>query len=209
MDKKVVFWNCFMGILEGVNSMNGNKHKRFGKSLNLLRYYLDAYCSGLDFYFVVSTAVGVPHRFIVYARGVADKYVFVQELIRAAPPIKGVVLQAGVPQKYAIEDLLDGTDELHEFDGYSVRASELVFEITLICTEKLIADIIIYVPHCPADYDIVLLKEQVYTMTLELLGEEDLFRYINAVTVVPLVGAIPDLLPLYDLPLFISDSEWE
>jgi len=205
MRKINTFWNWFQDnnqtIKNGINETPKNqKHISFWLSKNL-----GYYCKEIDFMIVYPKVCNGKTELIITANGNPEHFNQVIDLVENAPQLKNWKFTAFIQPTEKIDELINGLDEPYIFHEITLKASELKF-ITLEYNEntnKL--DIIIFLKNTTLHCNTKTLKQAIFIILQDLLGEKSLYRNINLIHLAQLPDYEDGLIYLFDLQLYIDE----
>ncbi len=205
MRKINTFWNWFQDnnqtIKNGINETPKNqKHISFWINKNL-----SYYCKEIDFMIVFPKNGHTKSELIITANGNPEYFGQVIDLVDNAPQLKNWKFTAFIQPTDKIDELINGLDEPYIFHEITLKASELKF-ITLEYNEntnKL--DIRIFLKNTTLHCNTKTLKQAIFIILQDLLGEKSLYRNINLIHLAQLPDYEDGLIYLFDLQLYLDE----
>ncbi|MGO4818427.1 hypothetical protein [Flavobacterium sp. W22_SRS_FP1] len=181
MKKINTFWNWFQDNNQTIKNLINEtplnqKHISFWLSKNL-----GYYCKEIDFMIVYPKVCNGKIELIMTANGNPEYFNQVIDLVDKAPQLKNWKFTAFIQPTEKIEELMKGLDEPYIFHEITLKASELKF-ITLEYdenTNKL--DIIIFLKNTTLQCNTKTLKQAIFIILQDLLGEKSLYQNINLI----------------------------
>jgi hypothetical protein len=204
MKKINTFWNWFQDnhhtIKTIVNQTPENqKHITFWINKNL-----NYYCRELDFIIVFPKNLTSKFEFIITANGNKNYFHELITLVDNAPLLKSWKFTAFIQPTTEIDKMMKGLDEPYIFQDITLKISELKFKPLLYNENIEKLDIIIFLKNYNLLCDTKTLKQTIYIILQELLGEKVLSQKISLVQLAETTNKEADLIQLYELQLYLD-----
>ena len=205
MKKINTFWNWFQDNNQTIKNLinetpKNQKHISFWINKNL-----NYYCKEIDFMIVFPKNGNTKSELIITANGNPEYFGQVIDLVDNAPQLKNWKFTAFIQPTDKIDELINGLDEPYIFHEITLKASELKF-ITLEYNEntnKL--DIRIFLKNTTLHCNTKTLKQAIFIILQDLLGEKSLYRNINLIHLAQLPDYEDGLIYLFDLQLYLDE----
>jgi hypothetical protein len=204
MKKINTFWNWFQDnhhtIKNIVNETPKNqKHITFWINKNL-----NYYCRELDFIIVFPKNLTSKFEFIITANGNKNYFHELITLVDNAPLLKSWKFTAFIQPTTEIDKMMKGLDEPYIFQDITLKISELKFKPILYNENIEKMDIMIFLKNYNLLCDTKTLKQAIYVILQELLGEERLYQKISLVQLAQTTNKEEDLIQLYELQWYLD-----
>ncbi|SEB06677.1 hypothetical protein SAMN05443667_11931 [Flavobacterium gillisiae] len=204
MKKINTFWNWFQDnhhtIKTIVNQTPENqKHITFWINKNL-----NYYCRELDFIIVFPKNLTPKFEFIITANGNKNYFHELITLVDNAPLLKSWKFTAFIQPTTEIDKMMKGLDEPYIFHDITLKISELKFKPILYDENIEKMDIMIFLKNYNLLCDTKTLKQAIYIILQELLGEERLYQKISLVQLAQTTNKEKDLIQLYELQWYLD-----
>ena len=122
----------------------------------------------------------------------------------SAPSIPNWKIQALVQANTDLEKIKLGNDSPFRFNDFELKLSEMYFTMVDYNIHKKMISIEVYLQNYQFHYDNPFLKESVIDVMEEILGEIAMKNSISNIQLAQIPNEIDDLIPLYELPKYIT-----
>jgi hypothetical protein len=204
MKKINTFWNWFQDNNQRIKNIvnetpENQKHITFWINKNL-----NYYCRELDFIIVFPKNIASRVEFIITANGNTDYFHQVLNLVDNAPQLKTWKFTAFIQPTTEIDIIIKGLDKPYIFQDITLKISELKFKPILYNENIGKLDIMIFLKNYNLLCDTKTLKQAIYVILQELLGEERLYQKISLVQLAQTTNKKEDLIQLYELQWYLD-----
>jgi hypothetical protein len=204
MKKINTFWNWFQDnhhtFKNIINETTENqKHITFWINKNL-----NYYCRELDFIIVFPKNLTTKFEFIITANGNKNYFHELITLVDNAPLLNSWKFTAFIQPTTEIDKMMQGLDDPYIFQDITLKISELKFKPILYDENIKKMDIMIFLKNYNLLCDTKTLKQAIYVILQELLGEERLHQKISLVQLAQMTNKEEDLIQLYELQRYLD-----
>jgi hypothetical protein len=204
MKKINTFWNWFQDNNQTIKNLinetpKNQKHISFWINKNL-----SYYCKEIDFMIVFPKIGNTKSELIITANGNPVYFNQVIDLVDNAPQLKNWKFTAFIQPTERIDKIIEGFDEPYIFHEITLKASELKFLTLDYHEETQKFDIIVFLKNYNLYCDTKTLKQAVFIIMQDILGENLLFQNINFVQLAQMPDNNEELIHLYDFQMFID-----
>jgi hypothetical protein len=204
MKKINTFWNWFQDNNQTIKNIlhetpKNQRHISFWINKNL-----SYYCKEIDFMIVFPKIGNGKSELIITANGNPVYFNQVIDLVDNAPQLKNWKFTAFIQQIDRIDKIIEGFDEPYIFHEITLKASELKFLTLDYHEETQKFDIIVFLKNYNLYCDTKTLKQAVFIIMQDILGENLLFQNINFVQLAQMPDNNEELIHLYDFQMFID-----
>ncbi|WP_016989855.1 hypothetical protein [Flavobacterium sp. ACAM 123] len=204
MKKINTFWNWFQDnhhtFKNIVNQTPENqKYITFWINKNL-----NYYSRELDFIIVFPKNLTTKFEFIITANGNKNYFHELITLVENAPLLKSWKFTAFIQPTTEIDKMMRGLDEPYIFQDITLKISEIKFKPILYDENIKKVDIMIFLKNYNLLCDTKTLKQAIYVILQELLGEKVLSQKISLVQLAQMTNKEEDLIQLYELQWYLD-----
>jgi hypothetical protein len=204
MKKINTFWNWFQDnhhtFKNIINETTENqKHFTFWINKNL-----NYYSRELDFIIVFPKNLTTKFEFIITANGNKNYFHELITLVENAPLLKSWKFTAFIQPTTEIDKMMRGLDEPYIFQDITLKISEIKFKPILYDENIKKVDIMIFLKNYNLLCDTKTLKQAIYVILQELLGEKVLSQKISLVQLAQMTNKEEDLIQLYELQWYLD-----
>ncbi|OAB30620.1 hypothetical protein SAMN05444395_11126 [Flavobacterium fryxellicola] len=204
MKKINTFWNWFQDNNQTIKNLinetpKNQKHIAFWINKNL-----NYYCREIDFIIVFPKKENSKAEFIITANGNKNYFHELITLVDNAPLLNSWKFTAFIQPTTEIDKMMKGLDDPYIFQDITLKISELKFKPILYDENIKKMDIMIFLKNYNLLCDTKTLKQAIYVILQELLGEERLHQKISLVQLAQMTNKEEDLIQLYELQRYLD-----
>ncbi|TDD99397.1 hypothetical protein [Flavobacterium cellulosilyticum] len=204
MKKINTFWNWFQDNNQTIKNLINETPKNQKNISFWINKNLNYYCREIDFIIVFPKNDIGKTELIITANGNPKYFKQVITLVDNAPQLKSWKFTAFIQPTERINEIIAGLDTPYVFQEITLKISELKFKSLDFDENTKKWDIIIFLKNYTLQCNTKTLKQAVFIILQDLLGEKSLCQNINLIHLAQMPDNNTDMIYLYDLQMVID-----
>ena len=198
------FWNWFQDNNQTIKNLinetpKNQKHISFWINKNL-----SYYCKEIDFMIVFPKKENSKAEFIIIANGNPNYFNQVITLVDNAPVLKSWKFTAFIQPTAEIDKIINGLDEPYIFQDVVLKISDLKFKPLQYNENNEKMDIIIFLKNYNLFCDTKTVRQAIYIILQDLLGEKIVYQKISLVQLAQMPQKNEELIEFYELQHYLD-----
>jgi hypothetical protein len=205
MRKINIFWNWFQDNNQNIkNLINETPHSQ-KQICYWLNKQLGYYCKELDFMIVLPKKGNQKSELIITANGNPEYFDQVIQLINNAPILRNWRFIAFIQLTEKIDKIIERLENPYVIQELTLKTDKAKFLPLDYDVNSKELDIIIYLKNYYIHCNTKTLKQIIYAILKDLLGEKSIYEKINFVQLAKTPNQIEELIELYEFQFYINE----
>lgn len=205
MRKINIFWNWFQDNNQTIKNLIHETPINQNQIIYWLSKQLGYYCGELDFMIVFPKKENQKTELIITANGNPEYFNQVIELINNAPVLRHWKFTAFIRSTENIDKIIESLDEPYIMQEITIKTNKINF-LPLNYHDKIKKiEVIVYLKNYKIHCNTKILKQAIFIILQEVLGEKSLHHNINFVQLAQLRNSNEELIELYELHYYIDE----
>ena len=198
------FWNWFQDNNQTIKNLINETPKNQKYIAFWINKNLSYYCKEIDFMIVFPKKENSKAEFIIIANGNPNYFNQVITLVDNAPVLKSWKFTAFIQPTAEIDKIINGLDEPYIFQDVVLKISDLKFKPLQYNENNEKMDIIIFLKNYNLFCDTKTVRQAIYIILQDLLGEKIVYQKISLVQLAQMPQKNEELIEFYELQHYLD-----